>query len=92
MSFSLAAASILTTATSQGNYWSWCQANAATWDVCNPVLPIDQRAADIVSRLSLDDKFQALGTSTPSLPSIKLPEYNWWSEGRWKANNFCYVH
>jgi hypothetical protein len=36
----------------------------ATWPFCNPDAPIDTRAADIVSRISLADKFQALGTAT----------------------------
>lgn len=60
---------------------SWCSiADHANWTICDPTAPIDARAADIVSRLSLADKIAALGTSTPALPSVGLPAYNWWSE------------
>ncbi len=58
---------------------SWCDGHA-NWTVCDPTAPLDARAADIVSRLSLSDKIAALGTSTPALPSVGLPAYNWWSE------------
>ena len=62
----------------------WCQKPAqANWTVCNPNAALDDRAADIVSRLSLADKIAALGTGTPYLPSVSLPAYQWWSEGAW---------
>jgi beta-D-xylosidase 4 len=60
---------------------NWCQSSPqSSWPICNPSTDIDTRAADIVSRISLPDKINALGTGTPSLPSIGLPAYNWWSE------------
>jgi hypothetical protein len=59
----------------------WCQsADHSTWTICDVTADIDARAADIVSRISLADKIQALNTGTPSLPSVGLPPYNWWSE------------
>jgi len=58
---------------------TWCS-NHSTWLICDPSADINARAADIVSRISLADKIQALGTSTPGLPSVGLPAYNWWSE------------
>jgi hypothetical protein len=59
----------------------WCaMAPQANWTVCDTSASLDARAADIVSRLSLADKIQALGTGTPRLPSISLPGYQWWSE------------
>ena len=60
---------------------AWCaQPPQSGWPACNAALGIDARAADIVARLSLDDKFKALGTATPALASINLPAYQWWSE------------
>lgn len=60
---------------------AWCTiADHASWTICDVTAPIDARAADIVSRLSLADKIAALGTSTPALPSVGLSAYNWWSE------------
>ena len=41
---------------------------------------LDDRAADIVSRLSVNDKISSLVTGTGSLPSVGLPAYQWWSE------------
>ncbi len=52
----------------------------STWPICDTTSSIDVRAADIVSRLSLADKFSALGTKTPELRSVGLPSYQWWSE------------
>ena len=51
-----------------------------TWTICNPNAAIDDRSADIVSRLTVADKIQALGTATPPLPSVGLGAYQWWSE------------
>ena len=57
---------------------AWCTTGApAAWPICNPAAAIDTRAADIVSRISLSDKIQALNTGTPALNSIGLPQYNW---------------
>ena len=50
------------------------------WTICNPNAAIDDRSADIVSRLTVADKIQALGTDTPPLPSVGLGAYQWWSE------------
>lgn len=59
----------------------WCANKPqANWTVCDPTASLDARAADIVARLSLADKIASLGTSTPSLPSVGLPAYQWWSE------------
>jgi hypothetical protein len=53
---------------------TWCQsAPPSTWPVCNTLLSLDARSADIVSRLSIADKISALGTGTPALNSVGLP-------------------
>ena len=51
-----------------------------SWGICNTSLGTDERAADIVSRISLQDKYQALNTATPRLGSVGLSSYQWWSE------------
>jgi hypothetical protein len=59
----------------------WCaKPPQANWTICDASAALDDRAADIVARLSLADKIAALGTGTPRLPSIALPSYQWWSE------------
>ena len=56
------------------------QGDHAQWTICNPAASLDDRAADIVSRLSLADKIKSLDTGTPALPSVGMPPYQWWSE------------
>jgi hypothetical protein len=59
----------------------WCAAQPqAGWAVCDPKQGLDARAADIVARLSVDDKIAALVTNTRALPSVGLPPIQWWSE------------
>ena len=48
---------------------------------CNSTLPIDDRVRDMVSRLTLGEKIDALDTTQKSLKSLGLNPYNWWSEG-----------
>mmetsp|Transcript_107725 Transcript_107725/g.303479 ORF Transcript_107725/g.303479 Transcript_107725/m.303479 type:complete len:901 (+) Transcript_107725:91-2793(+) len=52
----------------------------ATMPFCNATLPVDERVADAVSRMTLAEKIGALGTSSPAIPSLGLLSYNWWSE------------
>lgn len=51
-----------------------------TWPFCDYTQSLDVRSADIVSRLSVADKIKALNTATPSLSSVGLHSYQWWSE------------
>ena len=63
----------------------WCAAQPqAGWPVCDPSQGLDARAADIVARLSVNDKIAALITHTPPLSSVGLPGNQWWSEGAWR--------
>ena len=65
----------------QGNLWAWCQSGEQkSWPICDPTAAIDARAADIVSRLTTDDKINALVTNNYFANSLGLPPYNWWSE------------
>lgn len=47
----------------------------------NPDLSMEQRADDLVSRLSLDQKIAQLMNQAPAIDSLGIPQYNWWSEG-----------
>ncbi|KAA8538048.1 hypothetical protein F0562_027372 [Nyssa sinensis] len=47
---------------------------------CNTTLPIDQRASDLVSRLTLDEKISQLVNTAPAIPRLGIPAYEWWSE------------
>lgn len=46
----------------------------------NPNLPAEQRAADLVKRMTLDEKASQLVNQTRAIPRLGVPGYDWWSE------------
>jgi len=46
----------------------------------NPSLPAEQRAVDIVHRLTLDEKVSQLVNQSRAIPRLDIPAYDWWSE------------
>lgn len=53
----------------------------AQYAFCNRALPAEQRAADLVAKLTLEEKVSQLGDQAPGVPRFGVPGYNWWSEG-----------
>jgi len=51
-----------------------------SYTFCNLNLPIIERAKDIVSRLTLDEKLAQLVNTAPAIPRLGIPSYQWWSE------------
>ncbi len=47
----------------------------------DPSLPVEQRAADLVSRMTLKEKVSEMMNSSAAIPRLGVPEYNWWNEG-----------
>jgi beta-glucosidase len=47
----------------------------------NPGLSPEQRAADLVSRMTLEEKVSQTMNSAAAIPRLGVPAYNWWSEG-----------
>ncbi|KAM7252894.1 hypothetical protein ACFE04_025512 [Oxalis oulophora] len=47
---------------------------------CQTSLPVLQRARDLVSRLTLDEKIPQLVNSAPPIPRLGIPAYQWWAE------------
>ncbi|KAK4341438.1 hypothetical protein RND71_039939 [Anisodus tanguticus] len=47
---------------------------------CNFSLPVAQRVDDLISRLNLDEKISQLGSTSPAIPRLSIPAYEWWSE------------
>jgi|EP01043_Picozoa_sp_COSAG02_P002502 beta-D-xylosidase 4 len=56
-----------------GSHWSQLP-------FCDTTLGLDERAADIVQRLSLTERITALGSQDAGFPSVGLLPYDWWSE------------
>ena len=46
----------------------------------DPDLGLDERVADLVSRLTLEEKVAQLMHTAPAVPRLGVPEYSWWSE------------
>ncbi len=45
----------------------------------NPDLSIEERAADLVSRLTLEEKVSQMLNNTPAVERLGIPPYDWWS-------------
>ena len=43
-------------------------------------LPAEQRAEDLLGRLSLEQKVSLMMNASPAIPEFGIREYNWWSE------------
>jgi beta-glucosidase len=46
----------------------------------NPNLSPEQRAADIVHRMTLQEKASQLVNQSRAIPRLNIPQYDWWSE------------
>jgi beta-glucosidase len=46
----------------------------------NPDLPIAERVADLVGRMTVDEKLRQLVFNAPAIPRLGIPAYNWWGE------------
>jgi beta-glucosidase len=46
----------------------------------NPDLPAEKRAADIVARMTLEEKVLQMQNSAPAIDRLGIPAYNWWNE------------
>ncbi|CAA0843382.1 Probable beta-D-xylosidase 7 [Striga hermonthica] len=57
-----------------------CGPQANQFGFCRTNLSIRDRARDLVSRLTLDEKISQLANSAPAIPRLGIPAYEWWSE------------
>jgi beta-glucosidase len=46
----------------------------------DPSLPAEKRAADLVGRLTLEEKLTQLVNQSRAIPRLKVASYDWWSE------------
>jgi beta-glucosidase len=46
----------------------------------NPDLPFETRAADLVGRMTVDEKISQLLHEAAAIPRLGIPQYNWWNE------------
>src|SRR5689334_14087882 len=46
----------------------------------NPSLPAEQRAADLVHHLTVEEKVTQMTNMSRAIPRLNIPFYDWWSE------------
>ena len=46
----------------------------------NPSLPLEVRVRDLISRLTPEEKVYQMMNSTPAIPRLHIPAYDWWNE------------
>jgi beta-glucosidase len=46
----------------------------------NPALTIEERVNDLVSRMTSEEKASQFSSTSPAIPRLQIPAYNWWSE------------
>src|SRR2546426_1550935 len=56
------------------------QLSAQTPDYQNPDLPFERRVADLLSRMTLEEKASQMQDVAPAIPRLGIPAYNWWNE------------
>lgn len=49
-------------------------------DYLNPDLSPEQRAADLVHRMTVEEKVTQLVNQSRAIPRLNVPDYDWWSE------------
>lgn len=61
--------------------------NTNKYQFCNTSLTYSDRAKDLVSRLTLDEKSQQLVNTAQGIPRLGIPTYEWWSEALYGVSN-----
>jgi beta-glucosidase len=54
--------------------------DSATPAYLNTSLPAEQRAADLVHKMTVEEKVTQLTNQSRAIPRLNVPAYNWWSE------------
>ncbi|HEX9919375.1 MAG TPA: glycoside hydrolase family 3 N-terminal domain-containing protein, partial [Pyrinomonadaceae bacterium] len=55
-------------------------AEGARADYLNPQLPIERRVADLVGRMTLEEKVAQMMNKSPAIARLGVPDYDWWNE------------
>jgi beta-glucosidase len=58
----------------------WLTAKDPAPAYLDPVQPQEARIHDLTSRLTLEEKAAMMSNSTPGVPRLGVPKYDWWSE------------
>jgi beta-glucosidase len=58
----------------------WAQDTTGKPAYLDPNLPAEQRATDLVKRMTLEEKASQLVNQARAIPRLGVPAYDWWSE------------
>lgn len=53
---------------------------AQTLPYQDPTLTAEQRADDLIKRLTLEEKVKLMMNASPAIPRLGIPQFNWWNE------------
>ena len=46
----------------------------------DPKQPVDRRVADLLGRMTREEKIAQVGNDAPAIPRLGVPAYEWWNE------------
>jgi beta-D-xylosidase 4 len=65
----------------QTNIFPDCKSGPlASFPICDQSLPIYERAVDLISRMTIQEKANWLSNTVQPIPRLGLPSYQWWNE------------
>jgi beta-D-xylosidase 4 len=68
-------------ADNQTNIFPDCKSGPlASFPICNQSVPVHQRAVDLISRMTIQEKANWLSNTVQPVPRLGLPSYQWWNE------------
>jgi beta-glucosidase len=58
----------------------WLKKNKNQYKFQDTSLPVEVRVADLVSKMTLDEKVSQMLNAAPAIDRLGVPAYNWWNE------------
>ncbi|WP_254062448.1 glycoside hydrolase family 3 C-terminal domain-containing protein [Acidobacterium sp. S8] len=58
----------------------FCQSTPEKPVYLDPSQPTEKRVADLVSRMTLEEKVSQMQDNAAAIPRLQVPDYHWWSE------------
>lgn len=64
--------------------------NSQNYPFQNPSLPAEQRADDLISRLTIDEKVSLMMHQSPEIDRLGIPRFQWYVPCRRNLNSDCH--
>jgi beta-glucosidase len=56
------------------------EATSVRFPYLDPAQPVEARVQDLISRMTLEEKASMMLNTTPGVPRLGIPKYDWWNE------------